>query len=438
MPEAIDLRESRMTVLAQANEILETAATDNNRTLSTEEETRWDTLHAEADTLWAQMERKSKQAEAEARHIDEQRPGIDIGNLRDDGEAEPGSAAAEFARQKPLRDWLSTGMNQRGMPSPQFNLYAPMRNAEEARSTVSDRANVEIEERVLTVGSNAAGGHTVGESFVEALEVALKRFNAVKQANPMVLFTGRGETMHFATSDDTTNEGELVAESAAVSEQDITFGDLEINAYKYSSKSLKISLELLQDSFIDIESFIADALGERIGRITGRHDTVGDGASKPNGVVSAATAPTALRLVAGSASIGYDNMIDLESHLEAAYLPGALMMMNRKVLAGLKKMKDTDGRPLWMPNLIQGEPATFNGYPYVINDFMEDQANGKRFLLFGQFAKYIIREVMAIELFRLGEKYIENGQIGFLAFARHDADLLDAGTHPIVAMSQAS
>jgi len=63
-------------------------------------------------------------------------------------------------------------------------------------------------------------------------------------------------------------------------------------------------------------------------------------------------------------------------------------------------------------------------------------------LLFGDFQKYIIRDVTGAEagpvILRLNERYADYGQVGFFLFSRHDGDLLDAGTDPIRCMTTGS
>ncbi len=57
-----------------------------------------------------------------------------------------------------------------------------------------------------------------------------------------------------------------------------------------------------------------------------------------------------------------------------------------------------------------------------------------RSLLFGDFKKYLIRDVMAVTLFRFADsKYLEKGQVAFLAWSRHDGNLIDASNDAIKA-----
>jgi hypothetical protein len=38
---------------------------------------------------------------------------------------------------------------------------------------------------------------------------------------------------------------------------------------------------------------------------------------------------------------------------------------------------------------------------------------------------------MNVTIFRINEKYIENGQVGFLAFARHDSKFINPGSSSV-------
>jgi HK97 family phage major capsid protein len=97
----------------------------------------------------------------------------------------------------------------------------------------------------------------------------------------------------------------------------------------------------------------------------------------------------------------------------------------------VKKLKDTQGRPLFQPGLANKEPDTINGYPYQINQSMAVMAANAKSIAFGQLSKYFIRNVAQIEVLRLTERYADFGQVGFLAFSRADGNLLDAGTNPV-------
>jgi HK97 family phage major capsid protein len=71
------------------------------------------------------------------------------------------------------------------------------------------------------------------------------------------------------------------------------------------------------------------------------------------------------------------------------------------------------------------------GYQVVINDDVAAMAASAKSILFGDFSTYFIRDVQGVELYRIADKYIESGQVGFVAFSRHDGVLVNAGTNPV-------
>ena len=109
-------------------------------------------------------------------------------------------------------------------------------------------------------------------------------------------------------------------------------------------------------------------------------------------------------------------------------MPGVGFMCNRTQIATIMKIKDNSDRPIFQPVPATGfAPGRANAmigsvlnWPIYQNDLMENAAANTKPLLFGDFSCYVIRRVMEMEIFRLREKYIERGMIGFLAFARFD------------------
>ena len=135
--------------------------------------------------------------------------------------------------------------------------------------------------------------------------------------------------------------------------------------------------------------------------------------------------------VGQTTSVIYEDLVDLEHSVDPAYRAEAEFMFHDDTLKVLKKLKDADGRPLWLPGVAVREPDTILGYNYVINQDMPIMAANAKSILFGDFSKYMIRDVMDLMLLRLVERYADFAQVGFIAFSRHDGDLLDAGTNPI-------
>ena len=110
-------------------------------------------------------------------------------------------------------------------------------------------------------------------------------------------------------------------------------------------------------------------------------------------------------------------------------------MCNDSTISAIRKLTDDDGQFLWQPGMQAGIPDRLYGRRVIVNQDVADIAATAKPLLFGDFRLYKIRDAAGFRLRRLVERYADNDQQGFVAFSRHDGDLLNAGTNPIKFMT---
>lgn len=408
------LREQRARIVEEARNLVNRAEQEK-RDLTAEERAAWDKALADADALKADIDRAERQESLERELATSQGTRAGQQDTSSDADNRARKENAEQRKQAHARafdSYLRHGVVD--MPAEQRTVLMEYR----AQSTV-----------------DASGGFTIPEGFSNQLEESMKAFGGMRQAS-RVFPTASGNDLPWPTVDDTANTGALLAENTAVAEQDFTFANIILKAFKYSSKMVKVSVELLQDSAFDLSSFLARALGERIGRITNTHFTTGDNVAKPQGVVTGATSG----LTAASATtITADELIDLVHSVDPAYRIGPQVgwMFNDKTFKVLRKLKDGEGRYLWNPGLQPGAVDSLFGYRYIINQDVADLATASKSVLFGDFSKYLIRDVLGIAVLRLVERFADSHQVAYLAFSRHDGRVLDAGTDPIRFITQA-
>jgi HK97 family phage major capsid protein len=284
------------------------------------------------------------------------------------------------------------------------------------------------------VGTGAAGGYTVPPAFRQKI-VERMNFVAAMRQLAEVINTDTGATLPWPTVDDTTNEGAILGENTQVTEQDVVFGQANLDAYMYTSKMVRVSLQLLQDNAFGLESWLANALGARIGRVQNRHFTVGTGINQPDGIVT--SAPVGVTAAAVD-KVTYDELVDLTEFLDPAYLAGGNIgwMLSQSARKGLRKLKDGQQRPLWEPSLVAGSPSTLMGYGVTLNNYMAAPATGVKSILFGDIREaYVIRDVSDFALLRLTERFADFLQVGFIGFQRSDGTLQNANA--VAALKQA-
>ncbi len=240
-----------------------------------------------------------------------------------------------------------------------------------------------------------------------------------------VLNTAAGNPIQWPTSDASSDIGEIIAENDPANEEDIVFGTATLGAYLYSSKMIRVPIQLLQDSGIDIEAYVARRLGQRLGRIENRHATIGTGSSQPQGFMTGATVG---KTAASATAITHDEVIDLEHSVDVVHRgANAGFQFHDLTFAYLRKLKDSEGRPLWAPSIAAGTPSTFDGYGYTVNNDIAQIATGNRTIAFGDFdAAMVWRRVAGGQMMRLSERYAERHQVAFLGYMRADGVVQDA------------
>ena len=228
----------------------------------------------------------------------------------------------------------------------------------------------------------------------------------------------------WPTNDDTGNKGEIVGENQQVGETQFEFGQVTLGAYKYSSKIVRISIELLQDSAFGLDQFVARKFGQRLGRITSEHYATGTGNGQPHGLMVAAKVG---HTGSSATEVTYQDYLRLKHSIDPAYRQSGSgrWVMNDALLLKAKEMLDGNNRPLWKPSMADGTPSLIDGDPYVIDQGVAAPGAGKIALGYGDISEYLIRDVMGMQLHRLIEKYIDYGQIGFLAFMRTNSAQMD-------------
>lgn len=395
---------------------LQSKSKEESRNLSAEEQAKWDQI----ETRQAELEAEIGTVEADIASQEERQESLDNfdpmaverDNIEPDAAPDTRHAFTKWARRgvgeltAEERATLGYGKNP---------LEAPV---------AGDYVTIDLRAQSTT---DSAGGHTIAEdtSFRGRVVEAMQAFGGIRSV-ASVLSTATGADLPMPTVDDTSNAGALLAENTQVSEQDLTFGATTLEAFKYSSKAIRVSVELMQDTAFDLDAYIARALGTRIGRITNTHFTVGDGSSKPRGVFTAASSG---KTAASATAFTYDELLDLKHAVDPAYRANGSWMFNDTTLKAIKQLSigTGDARPLWAPGIVVGEPDTIDGDPYTINQDAATAATTTTPIAYGDFSYYYIRDVSAITVLRLVERYADYHQVGFLAFSRHDGDLVDGG-----------
>ncbi|MFD9306131.1 phage major capsid protein [Streptomyces sp. NPDC060048] len=383
------------TVWQRMQEI-QSAAEADSRDMTTEERTNWDAAEARLTEVSGDIERLNRMAALGT--VDRSQ----IITATGSGETGERGAADRDARYRDAFEHYA----RRGMEG-----LAP----EQRQLLMGGFTEV----RALGTGPDTAGGYLVPDEFQATMTETMKAYGGILSlAN--VITTSGGNDLNWPTNDDTANEGALLSENTQVGEQDITVGRRALKAYTYTSKLVRVSLQLLTDSAFPVESWLPGKLGERIGRAAAGHFATGTGIDQPEGITTYATVGKQ-GTTGQTASIIYDDFVDLEHSVDPAYRGSSQYVMADSMLKVVRKLKDSQGRPLWVPVPAPGFPSTINGFAYTIDNKMPAPAASAKTIIFGDIrAGYVIRQVQGVQMLRLSERYADYLQVGFLGFSRLD------------------
>ncbi len=396
----IELRGQRAELIKGATNIVENAQKEG-RSLNAEEKSKFDAMEADARSIKTQIDTLERAADLKKELA---------------ADAEVREAAPKATRKGAFEKYLRNGMG---------SLSANERSIMgELRGTATQIA-----------GTDSLGGFLVPQDFSNELDMATL-FTGEVERLAKKLNTAGGALLDYPTINDTATDAGLTSEAAAVTVQDMTFANAQLSAYNYASQ-VKVSMQLLQDNAFDLNSFLAEAMGERIARATNAAFSTGSGSSQPEGIV---TGSALGNTAAGATAITADDVLDTIYSIDPSYRnkPTFGLMAHDNIIAAIRALGigSNNDYPIWQPGLAIGQPDRIFGVPvYVNNDMQSSIATGTKTLLAADFSKFVVRSAGGVQMVRLNERYMDELEIGFVSFARKDSKVLD--TRAIKHMIQA-
>lgn len=271
-------------------------------------------------------------------------------------------------------------------------------------------AVAELEAKSLNTGTDPEGGYLAPEQTERIITAAVKDISPIRQIASVREIGANSFRKPVSNGDGAAGwVGETGArvETAAPTLTAIDFPTMELYAMPAASQTL------LDDSIVDIEQWLADEVQTEFAVQESAAFVNGDGVSQPKGFLNY---PITEDSVKAAGEIGYvatgvdggfpaadpsDVLLDLIYTPKQAYRANGRFVLNRSVLAQLRKFKDADGNYLWQPSAQAGEPARLMGYPVTEAEDMPDIASGSHSIAFGDFKRgYLIVDRVGVRVLR--------------------------------------
>ncbi len=168
----------------------------------------------------------------------------------------------------------------------------------------------------------------------------------------------------------------------------------------------KATQTLLDDSRIDVESWLSMKIADKMARIENSSFINGDGVGKPRGILTYSVGLTnpgqVQQINSGSASaLTADGLRKLFYAVKSSYIPNARWMMSRSAIEEVSKLKDSSGSYIWQPGFQDGEPQTLLGHAIERMEDMPQVAANSLSVAFGDFRQaYTIVDRMGLRVLR--------------------------------------
>jgi HK97 family phage major capsid protein len=261
-----------------------------------------------------------------------------------------------------------------------------------------DTGLADMESKALSVQSDPDGGYLVPPTMSDRIVTRVFDTSPIRQiAGVTTISTDRLEGLR----DTDESSGGWVSEGGArtgnTTTPQVGMWNIPVNEiYCLPSATQK----LIDDASFDIETWLANKIGDKFSRIENTAFVNGNGVGQPQGFCQYATATTAdssrawgtLQHVGtgnagdfASSSPG-DVLFDLIAQFKAPYLNNATWVTRRSVIQKIRKFKEaTTNAYMWQPGLQAGQPDKLLGYPILMAEDMPALASGSLSLAFGNF-----------------------------------------------------
>ena len=206
------------------------------------------------------------------------------------------------------------------------------------------------------------------------------------------------------------------------------FTSVELKGYSHGALSV-ISRKLLNNTDINITSFLTNKIAQAFANFWERELLVGTGASNNHmtGAISTtnlvATGNTTYT-AANAAKI--DNLISLQLAIPQQYQKNAMWIMNKAVFTELRKLKDGNGSyyMAYGKGLTGGFDWEFLGKPVYISENMPEATAANNIpVLYGDFSGMAMKISQDLEIQLMREKYIDKNAIGIVGWAECDSKI---------------
>ena len=341
----------------------------------------------------------------------------------------------EALDQKAL-DWANDIPRKSKRPIGEFTneTMIAYKSAVEKKLSGEESYMTDLELKALSVGSDPDGGFFVHPDMSGAIVQRIFDTSAMRSYANIETTTSDTKVGLHDTDEAGVGWGNETTAPSDTSTPQITEWSIPVHTLWAMPKATQ---QVLDDA-PNTEAWLSGKVADRFGRAESTAFVTGDGVDRPRGFLTYADRASAETYEIGAIRqfdtgvngdfaadpAGTDVLTNMVYGLQTAYRANSNWFMNRKTMGQVALLKDSDGRNLWQPTLIAGQPSMLMGYGVAEFDDMPDMATNSLSVAFGDMkSAYTIVDRMGIRVIR--DPYTNKPHILFYSTKRVGGDVVD-------------
>ncbi|HEV8360897.1 MAG TPA: phage major capsid protein [Candidatus Thermoplasmatota archaeon] len=294
------------------------------------------------------------------------------------------AADAELKKAQDRLDAVETRLNRPGGGTPEAETKAAEMAQVKAFGAWMRKGVIAPEIKGLATDDDGAGGFLVPAPLKQAIMTKIIEVSPIR-ANAQVDTISVGDALELPTETGTPAVS-WVGERASRPETTApTFG-LQRFPLREQYAMPAATQKMLDDAGFGVEAYLVRRVGDIMGQDENTKFLRGDGVTQPEGILTTPKTETGItdNDTGTSLTLKADDIIDCISQVKTGLSQNGKLFMHRKVIAFVRKLKDSQNQYLWQPSLQTGLPAAFAGYPVIETPDMDDSPTtaGKKVVMF--------------------------------------------------------
>lgn len=245
--------------------------------------------------------------------------------------------------------------------------------------------------KATLTGDATTGSYAVPDEFSDMVFVVAQR--ASRLFDMATKFNMSSDKLNLLGAGDVTY-AEIADQSTTTAQSEPTLTQTSLDLIEVGAYS-ELSNALMADALVDIVQLLANSHGRGLATYLKRATTVGNVATTGdlvNGIYSVSGIGSVAVQDGVNGEIAYDDLVNLKYAIDEVFMDDAEFEMNDEELKSIEKIKDNDGRPIFvnpmgnetMPRIL-GRPAKINNQmPATLNSSTGARTGGtEATILFG-------------------------------------------------------